>query len=74
MVEKDHILTTHVKQRMKERGISEEGVIEVLNNPEYSYPGPAGENNYIKTINERKIRVVFESKKNKKIIITAIIM
>ncbi len=74
MVEKDHILTTHVKQRMKERGISEAEVIEVLNDPEFSYPGSAGESNYIKTINERKIRVVFESKKNKKIIITAIIM
>ncbi len=74
MIKKNYILTTHVKQRMKERGISEVEVIEVLNDPEYSYPGPTGENNYIKAINERKIRVVFEFKKNKKIIITAIIM
>jgi hypothetical protein len=74
MIKKDYILTTHAKQRMKERGVSEKEVFEVLKDPEYSYPGPAGEKNYIKTIGERKIRVVFDSKKNQKIIITAIIM
>ena len=74
MPKKDYVLTDHVKQRMKARRISEEELLEVLINPDYTYPGTEGETSNVKTINERRIRVVFKVKRSKKIIITAIVI
>jgi len=74
MSKKDYILTNHVKERMKQRGITEEEIEEALTNPEYSYPGARGEKNQVKTINGKKIRVVFKERPGKKIIITVLKM
>jgi len=74
MSQKDYILTNHVKERMKERGITEEEIEKVLKKPEYSYPGTKGEKNKVKTINGKKIRVVYKERPRRKIIITVLLV
>lgn len=74
MIKKDYISTNHVKERMKERGVTEEEIEEVLKIPEYSYPGAKGEKNQVKTINGKKIRVVYKESPRRTIIITVLLM
>lgn len=74
MPQKDYILTNHAKERMKERGITEKEIEEVLKDPEYSYPEARGEKNLVKTINRKKIRVVYRESPRRKIIITVLLV
>ncbi len=74
MNQKDYTLTNHAKERMKERGITEEEIEEVLKDPEYSYPGARGEKNLVKTIERKKIRVVYRESPRRKIIITVLLV
>jgi len=75
MINNDYTLTKHAKQRIKERGISEEEVEEVLKNPDYSIPGPRGEMKVEKRIKRgRRIRVIYKREKKEKIILTAIVL
>ena len=74
MLQKDYILTNHAKERMKERGITEEEIEEVLKDPEYSYSGAKAEKNLVKTIKRKKIRVVYRERPRRKIIITVLLV
>jgi len=74
MVKKDYILTDHAKQRMEQRNISEEEIEVVLKSPDTTHIGECGEVRKIKTINGRKIKVVFKTESKQRIIITAMIM
>jgi len=74
MSQKDYILTNHAQERMKERGITQEEIEKVLKNPEYSYSGTKGEKNKVKTINGKKIRVVYRKRPRRKIIITVLLV
>ena len=74
MSQKDYILTNHAKERMKERGITQEEIEEVLQNPEYSYPGAKGEKNLVKKIKRKKIRVVYRDRPRRKIINTVLLV
>ncbi len=75
MINNDYILSEHLKQRMKERDISEEEVKAVLENPDYSIPGPRGEMKVEKRIRRgRRIRVVYKREKRRKIILTAMVL
>jgi hypothetical protein len=75
MINNDYILTKHAKQRMKERGISEEEVERVLKNPNISIPGQRGEMIVEKTIKRgRRIRVIYKKERKAKIILTAILV
>ncbi len=74
MSNKEYIFTTHVKSRMLMRGISEDEVEETIKNPGITYPGKHGETNAVKTVLPgKKIRVVYKTERNKKIIITAVV-
>jgi hypothetical protein len=75
MINNDYILTKHAKQRMKERGISEEEVESVLKKPNISIPGQKGEMKVEKTIKRgRRIRVIYKKERKAKIILTAILV
>jgi hypothetical protein len=74
MSQKDYILTNHAQERMKERGITEEEIEEVIKDPEYSYPGVKEEKNLVKTIKRKKIRVVCKDRPKRKIIITVLLV
>lgn len=74
MINKDYILTDHAKQRMEERNISVKDLKDALECPDISYAGKHGEINVVKEIEkDKKIRVVYVLKGNKKIIITAML-
>ena len=49
MNNKDYIITQHAKDRMNERGISEDELEKVLEDPEISYTGTKGEKKLEKT-------------------------
>jgi len=75
MITKDYILTKHAKSRMKERNISEKELKEVLKSPDISYPGKRGETNIVKEVEKgKKVRVTYVIQKNKRIIITAMLI
>ncbi len=75
MINKGIIITNHAKSRMKERDISEKELEEVLKSPNISYPGRRGEINIVKEVERgKKIRVTYVKERNKKIIITAMII
>ena len=73
MMQKDYILTHHAKERMKERGITEKEIEDVLKDLEYTYPGTKGEKNRVKTIKGKKIRVVYRERPRIQIVITALL-
>jgi len=75
MAKNDIVLTRHAKARLKERGISADEVISAMDNPDDILVGKKGELNAFKTIRDRKrIRVIYVSEKNRRIVITAMIM
>jgi hypothetical protein len=74
MSSKDYVLTNHAKDRMKDRGISEEELEMVLKDAEISHPGPRGDINLIKTISGRKIKVAYIQERKRKKIITVMVI
>lgn len=75
MARNECIFTRHAKARMKERRISADEVISAMDHPDEVLIGERGEISAIKTVGEEKrIRVVYVSEKNKKIVITAMVM
>lgn len=75
MINKNIIITNHAKSRMKERDISEKELKEVMKSPDISYPGRRGEINVVKEVESgKKVRVTYVKERNKKIIITAIVI
>lgn len=71
----EYNFTRHARVRMKERKISKGEVFEVLESPEITYPGRRGETNMVRTFGEgRRIRVTFIAERNKRIIVTAIVL
>ncbi len=52
------IYTTHARQRMAQRGVSESEVEDVLANHHASYADPAGNRNYVGHVNGKHVRVV----------------
>lgn len=74
MTSKDYVLTSHAKDRMKDRKISEEEVEMVLKNPEITHPGPRGDVNAIKTIKGRRIKVAYIPERKIKKVITVMVI
>jgi hypothetical protein len=75
MINKDIVITNHAKSRMKERDISEKELEEVIKSPDISYPGRRGEINIVKEVERgKKVRVTYVKERNKKIIITAMVI
>lgn len=74
MKQKEYILTNHAKVRMRQRGISESDLELVLRDADVMHPGPHGDINAIKIINNRKIKISYVIERKKKKIITAMIM
>ena len=74
MNSRKHILTQHLKDRVKERGISQDELDAVLDSPDMRYPGKKGETNLVKTVaTGRKIRVVCKEGRDKIKVITAMV-
>jgi len=74
LADKDYVLTKHAETRLKQRNISEQEIIEVMRNPDYSFTGKNGEIKLEKKFKEgRKIRVVYIEERGRKKIITAMI-
>ncbi len=75
MINKDIVITNHAKSRMKERDISEKELEEVMKSPDISYPGRREEINIVKEVERgKKVRVTYVKERNKKIIITAMVI
>ena len=75
MIYKNIVLTNHAKSRMKERDISEKELEEVMRSPDISYPGRRGEINVVKEVERgKKVRVTYVKERNKKNIITAMVI
>jgi hypothetical protein len=75
MINKGIVMTNHAKSRMKERDISEKELEEVIKSPDISYPGRRGEINIVKEVEGgKKVRVTYVKDRNKKIIITAMVI
>ena len=64
------IFTEHSKQRMIQRGISEEEAIETLKNPDSTKPGKPEKQIAIKAFSSKTVRVVYVIENNNKVIIT----
>ena len=71
---KDYILIEHAKDRMRDRGISEDDLELVLMEAEIKHPGLRGDINLIKTIKGRKIKISYVMDGKKKKIITVIVV
>jgi hypothetical protein len=75
MIKNNFILTNHVKARIKERGISEEEIKEVIRNPDRLDYGIRGETIVVKKVNEKRtIQVAYKIERRKRIIITAFLI
>jgi len=74
MPSKEYVLTNHARERMSDRGISEEEIELVLRNPEITHPGPCGDINAIRTISQRRIKVSYIMAGKKKRVITAMVL
>ena len=63
------IYTRHVQQRMAQRKIAAEQVLETLETPDEILPGDNGEEIAIKRFGNREIRVVYEETAPNRIVI-----
>jgi hypothetical protein len=52
------VLTTHAKQRMKLRRITEDMIITAIKKPDQHYVEPDGDTKFIKTVQKRTLHVV----------------
>ena len=67
------IFSIHALERMEERGIGKEEVLDVLRTPDYSIVTFKDRKIAIKVINFKTFQVVFKEEMGKIIIITAIV-
>ena len=75
MAKIDCVFTRHEKARMKERSISVEEVLSTMDHPDDVLIGKKGELYAFKTVGEgKRIRVVYDKEKNRRIVITAMIV
>ena len=73
MSRNDYVLTRHAKRRMRERDISIEQLMSVIEDPDYIDKGDRGEIYAEKIfLSGKNIKVIYVMEKGKKIIITAI--
>lgn len=71
MVLIDVIFTEHSKQRMTQRGISEEEALETLKNPDSTKSGKPEKQIAIKAFSSKKVRVIYVVENDREVIITA---
>lgn len=62
----EYIFIPHAQEQMQERNITEKEAISIINNRDDFYIQPNGRYVAVKTINNRKIRIIYEppDKKN----------
>ncbi|WP_457754600.1 DUF4258 domain-containing protein [Thermococcus sp.] len=70
---KDVVFIPHALERMNERGISKELVVETLTNPDKVGEGYLGRKVAQKNMDGKLIRVIYEEHEDKIIVITAYI-
>lgn len=60
----------HAKRRMKERGVTEDEALRVIENPDLSEPGVKGRRNSFKFISGRYLRVTYKEESDHVLVIT----
>ena len=73
MNESNIVFISHALERIKERGISKDLVIEALTNPDKVEEGYFGRKVAQKVVDEKLIRVIYEEHEDEIIVITAYI-